>query len=358
MKRLSVLAFCAAATALCTTTFSQTAWSPPNYTITPLSVPSGATAPIVNAITNGNLIGGYCKVANLNTGILWQSPATTGITLPALAAGKPAIVSKISPAGVPYGSATSSVNTVRTVSWTTSGSAISTLFAGSGDGGSVKGVSDNETVIGTETTGTYTGVMAFLKSPTTTMFWNVNGAGIGRANAISPDANFVVGARFSSTSSTSGWYTYKGGTPIEIVNPYPNSGAPDFRAVNNNGQIAVNLMVDWVNGYWRGNILQPDFPGSTTYSYVVIPPKIGSNNSLALDMNCWGIVLGTSSGVTNPWFIYKDGTTFDLMSYVQNATGWSSIQLTCINDRGYIGGRGIYNGEATAFVLTPDRLTP
>jgi probable HAF family extracellular repeat protein len=80
---------------------------------------------------------------------------------------------------------------------------------------------------------------------------------------------------------------------------------------------------------------------------------LGDNReSFATGINDAGLVVG-QSGATP--FLYADGAMVDLttMLEAQSAEGWTSIEVHDINNDGLISGRGFFNGESRAFVLTP-----
>ncbi len=75
----------------------------------------------------------------------------------------------------------------------------------------------------------------------------------------------------------------------------------------------------------------------------------------AKDFNEVGQVVGFSSpsGGSQRAFLWENGTKFDLNDLLSENSGWELTEARGINDRGYIIGSGIFNGQNRAFLLTP-----
>ncbi|MGA2052004.1 MAG: immunoglobulin domain-containing protein, partial [Opitutales bacterium] len=96
----------------------------------------------------------------------------------------------------------------------------------------------------------------------------------------------------------------------------------------------------------------------------------GGSTSEALEINDYNQIIGYSdvgtNGSGNPIyhpFIYSDGVMYDLSDLTVNASGWSSLFATAINDAGQICGYGVNSsGQTHAFLLTavtqPNVVTP
>ncbi len=84
----------------------------------------------------------------------------------------------------------------------------------------------------------------------------------------------------------------------------------------------------------------------------------GDNYSVAQAINASGTIVGyskkTSTGVQRAFVSYNDGTMYDLITKVSNATGWTLQVAEGINANGWIVGNGTKNGMARGFLLTPN----
>jgi probable HAF family extracellular repeat protein len=85
---------------------------------------------------------------------------------------------------------------------------------------------------------------------------------------------------------------------------------------------------------------------------------LGGNQSVALDLNDDGVVVGwanTSTGSRHA-FIYRNGTMADLNDAVAPGSGWVLEEAVAINAYGQITGNGSYEGVAHAFLLNPEGM--
>lgn len=86
---------------------------------------------------------------------------------------------------------------------------------------------------------------------------------------------------------------------------------------------------------------------------------LGLGASRAFDVNESNWIVGDAFGEVNgEWvqtaFLYRDGVMIDLSSVLPASSGWSAVTIANgINEQGQIVGVGIYNGQQTAFVMTP-----
>lgn len=86
---------------------------------------------------------------------------------------------------------------------------------------------------------------------------------------------------------------------------------------------------------------------------------LGGNNSNALAINNWGTIVGKSeisSGVEHA-FVWKNRRMTDLNSVLPSNSGWELTTANAINNRGQIVGKGKFNGQIRAFLLTPVMVT-
>mgnify|MGYP001004540270 FL=1 len=108
-------------------------------------------------------------------------------------------------------------------------------------------------------------------------------------------------------------------------------------AINDNGQVVGNLVNegqnDWHAVLWDGSM-----------------HDLGGTQSTAVDINNAGLIVGSSGGHAVLW---ESGQMLDLNSQIPVDSGWLLQSARAINDKGQIVGRGSLNGQARAYLLTP-----
>jgi hypothetical protein len=85
-------------------------------------------------------------------------------------------------------------------------------------------------------------------------------------------------------------------------------------------------------------------------------PRSSASSHLGYDINSDNLVVGyrnVGSSLTAVVWPDFDSTPIDLITMVENATGWQLLDAQYINDSGQIMGRGMLNGINTTFLLTP-----
>ena len=83
--------------------------------------------------------------------------------------------------------------------------------------------------------------------------------------------------------------------------------------------------------------------------------------AVALDINNHGQVVGLSNPASSEFraFLYDGNTTIDLNDLLPANSGWMLERANAINDLGMIVGRGKFNGESRAFLMTvPEPTVP
>jgi probable HAF family extracellular repeat protein len=93
-------------------------------------------------------------------------------------------------------------------------------------------------------------------------------------------------------------------------------------------------------------------------AFVDLGVLTGDNYSMALGLNNTGHVVGhsknTTTGVQRAVVWFNNGTKHDLITKVNNGSGWSLKSAECINNSGWIVGWGVKSGYDRAFVLVPN----
>jgi len=108
-------------------------------------------------------------------------------------------------------------------------------------------------------------------------------------------------------------------------------------AINDNGQVVGHLVNDnqddWHAFFWDGSM-----------------QDLGGSQSWAFDINNAGLIVGESGGRAVLW---DNGQMQDLNSLIPADSGWVLNTARAINDKGQIVGRGSFNGQTRAFLLSP-----
>lgn len=109
-------------------------------------------------------------------------------------------------------------------------------------------------------------------------------------------------------------------------------------AINDNGQVVGHLVNDnqddWHAFLSQGGGMQ----------------DLGGTQSVAYDINNAGLIVGESGGRAVLW---DNGQRQDLNSLIPADSGWILSSARAINERGQIVGRGSFNGQTRAFLLSP-----
>ena len=209
------------------------------------------------------------------------------------------------------------------------------------------------------------------------------------------NANPSVGAINNSgvivgNSNSGAWMSASGAAPVFLGNFGFDTTAVEVHAINGSGVMAgaANTgarkeLVSWdANGtpHAQGLLM----PGGAGIAYGInnngavvgispltsssFAPVLASGGSLislgtlggtlgvAYGINDAGQIVGYSmlTGFSNQHaFVYDSGQMYDLNSLVANNAGWTLNAARAINNQGVIVGEGQFNGQLTAFLLTP-----
>jgi probable HAF family extracellular repeat protein len=121
-------------------------------------------------------------------------------------------------------------------------------------------------------------------------------------------------------------------------------------AINDSGQVTGNSYTGGGNVHaflYSGGMMQD------------LGTLAGGSYSYGSGINESGHVVGYSelgSG-GNHAFLYSGGLMMDLNDLLNPGSGWILTEAHAINDAGQITGKGLYNGQIRAFLLTPDAIS-
>ncbi len=204
------------------------------------------------------------------------------------------------------------------------------------------------------------------------------------------DAGQIVGW-FNTTKEKFNPFLWQNGEMIDLGTLGFNGGA---QGINNQGQVVgysglalgITHAFQWENGKMIDLGTLPGDNGSTAYDIndsgqavgassnstlkqshatlwsngeVTNLGTLGGNMSAAIAINNKGQVAGfdtvTGNGGLNHGFIWEDGEMADLNSLIDEDSGWFLQEVSGINDRGQIVGKGINRatGQNHAFLLNP-----
>ena len=159
----------------------------------------------------------------------------------------------------------------------------------------------------------------------------------------------VVGYGTLASGVCRGFIWTPGGGMIPIgtfggANSYAN-------AINANGDVIGESNL--ANGYENAFV---DIAG-----VMIDLGTLAGGNSYAYGMNDSGSIVGYSWSPAddNPSaFLYSDGRMLDLNSLIAPGSGWQLLEAYGINASGDIVGSGLYDGQPTSFLLSPDCAAP
>jgi probable HAF family extracellular repeat protein len=137
-------------------------------------------------------------------------------------------------------------------------------------------------------------------------------------------------------------YLFANGVTRDLT---PSAAESNVFAINDSGVIV---------GHWRvgsGTLRAFTYANGAAHDL----GTLGGTRSTAYAINNGGTIVGwseTSSGAERA-VIWRNGTITDLNTLIRPGTGWVLQQAWGISDTGAIAGRGVLNGAARSFLLTP-----
>jgi autotransporter-associated beta strand protein/probable HAF family extracellular repeat protein len=183
-------------------------------------------------------------------------------------------------------------------------------------------------------------------------------AGIG----VVPGTNGIQEAYIATPNGSTGTYSFNNVGALVLAADSHRS-TPNLIAINNAGW-AVGTFNDY-----GGDI--PGSQGTGPFAYYYNGSKVyymfglGGTSYLGVTptaINNSDQIVGTSSLASSPYsthaFLYQNGNTQDLNNLLDSSgAGWTLTNAQGINSSGQIVGYGTYNGNTSAFLLTPEAAT-
>jgi len=317
--------------------FALLAWAVPVFQVQAIG-PAGFNSSATAINGTGAVVGNYRQADGTYRAFLWQDGQVTPLAMPAGAIQTWA--SAIGGAGQ-AGGYTDSGQTPQGLIWDNIGNPIATAGAyvmGLNDNGDAAGMA-----IGVDGSGyafvTRNGVMTSLGQPAGGDWsgaYAINNAGTAAGSAMAPSGSFKA-----FTSGPDGAIALLAG--LGGANSYAT-------AISGNGLVAGHSQI--ANGALRATV----WNGATATGL----GTLGGVNSYAYAINAAGQVAGYSdlagpSGTSA--FLYDNGVLYDLNGLIGSDSAWRLLAAYGLNNRGQIAGRGLFNGQEQAFLLTPSPET-
>jgi probable HAF family extracellular repeat protein len=298
--------------------------------IGPSGVPSSATA--INA--TGAVVGNALQPDGTFRAFLWRDGVSTTLALPPAAAQTWASAISGSAQAGGYTDATS--NAFGTI-WNSAGTPIST------PGSYVMGMNTAGDAAGMAIGSDGAGYAFVIRTGSLTSLGQPGGGDWSTANAINDN-----GAAAGTAMTASGRFTAFSASPTGATSLLSGLGGPNSyaTAINNSGVVAGHAQL--ANGALRAAV----WNGPSLFNL----GTLGGVNSYAYAINSSGQVAGYSDlpgGAGTAAFLYSDGILYNLNGLISAGSGWQLLAAYGMNDAGQIVGKGLYNGQEQAFLLSP-----
>jgi probable HAF family extracellular repeat protein len=296
----------------------------------PSGFPSSATA--INA--TGAVVGNYLQPDGSYRAFLWRDGQSTELTMPAEAVQTWA--SAISGSAQAGGYSDSLSNAYGTI-WNSSGTPLST------PGAYVMGMNAAGDAAGMAIGGDGAGYAFVTRNGAITSLGQPGGGSWSTANAINDS-----GAAAGTAMTAAGRFSAFSATPAGVTNLLAGLGGANSyaKAINASGAVAGHAQL--ASGAMRATVW--------TDGLVVNLGSLGGVNSFAYAINSLGQVAGYADlpgGAGTAAFLYSEGTLYNLNGLIGAGSGWDLLAAYGMNDAGQIVGKGLYNGQEQAFLLTP-----
>ncbi|SFU99149.1 hypothetical protein [Pseudoduganella namucuonensis] len=163
------------------------------------------------------------------------------------------------------------------------------------------------------------------------------------------DAGVAVGMSDYPEGRGASAVRYENGA-VTALGTLPGSEVSGANAVNERGDAAGHALVRLGDAYYSRAVL---FSGGEVVDLGLLGGA--ANNSVAHDINIWGEVVGTESGLpgSSTGFLYTEGRLLDLNAVVAAPGGWTIAGARGINDRHQIAAWGCDAAGCQALLLSP-----
>ncbi|MCC7353365.1 MAG: hypothetical protein IT330_06360 [Anaerolineae bacterium] len=300
----------------------------PRYTITDLGTLSGASEAF--AISNNGKVAGLYMAGNYAQAFLWEDGVMQGLgTL----GGSSSEAHGVNDAGQVVGYSLTGSGRIHAFLW--QNGAMQDL--GTFGGGSVSlafGINNSGQVVGHSDNGAYQ-LRAFRWSGGMADLGVLSNGEASWGYGINDNGQAVGASRISVyPDSTTHAFRWSGGMQDLGTLGWKHSIA---RGINDNGQVVGHLAdassTAWNAFLWNGGM-----------------QNLGGTQSSAADINNDGLIVGESGGQAVLW---ENGQMKNLNSLIDANSGWVLLSARAINEKGQIVGKGSFNGQTRAFLLSP-----
>jgi len=292
----------------------------------------GSTATAINGA--GAVVGNYVAPDGTSRAYLWQDGQVTTLALPSGAVQTWA--SAIGGAGQAGGFTNSQFATLGVV-WDSSGNAAAT------QGSYVQGLNNNGDAAGMGIDNDGVGYAFVTRNGVSTSLGQPGGGMWSSANAIN---GFGAAAGTAETAAGS-FRAFLAGLDGTISLLGGLGGANSYgMAISDTGIVAGHSQSA------DGRLQATVWNGQTATGL----GTLGGANSFAYAINASGQVAGYShvdTAAGSAAFLYDNGVLYDLNGLLTANTEWQLLAAYGMNNSGQIVGKGLFNGQEQAFLLTP-----
>ncbi len=323
-------------------TFPDLPVIPSGFIIQALPLPTGQVSPDVVAMNDGGQVLGASYSSNFQSyyGVLWTA-GQPPVTLPSLGTGKTTVALSLNNSGSVVGYSYPTTGAYHSFIWTKETGTSAIQIPGSprfdfafaiNDVGLVAGHADPLVYLWQAGSTSY----SYLPVP--------GGYAVFRGSAMNSAGN-IVGDMITAYPALKHYpYIYLGGSPVRLQ----GLGTP--LSINASNQVVGNLSD--VYGSYEGAAF---WDANQTIKQLATPDGLYPWAFRANSINDNGVIVGGSEyGMAMYW---PDSTSrgFDLNTLLTSdqRASWTLTEAVAINRWGQIAGLGTYQGQETAFIMTP-----
>jgi probable HAF family extracellular repeat protein len=317
----------------CALLLALPAWAIPVFQVQPVG-PAGNTSSATAISGTGAVVGNYKLPDGSYRAFLWQDGQVTTLAVPA--GSVQTWATAIGGAGQ-AGGYTDSQQSPQGLIWDNFGNPAATA------GAYIMGLNGNGDAAGMAIANDGSGYAFATRNGVITSLGQPAGGDWSSANAINNNGAvagtaMTAGGTFTAfTSSADGALSLLGG--LGGANAYA-------KAINDNGTVAGHAQTS--GGAFNATV----WIGTSALGL----GTLGGVNSYAYAINAAGQVAGYSDradGDGTSAFLYDNGILYDLNGLLAPGSQWQLLAAHGMNNSGQIVGRGLFNGQEQAFLLTP-----